>query len=1166
MCGLEDGVLEPRTHPFARSSIVHPRRRRAWRIPLFIRDRATRIEWETRAMETSFSGFPYDYARPYVDSSILLTNDRSLEGPIGPNFLFPEEELFPEHELQAVERGEVLSPLGRHEALMYAIRNFEEPSINVQNATTYPSTIFDNELAIPQGWDDDIMMRSISSCPTNFPEQYYSELLQNADASTVNMDLPDVNESDTIINQPFGLILKEEKQNTVDIKEGVDIKEDVISEITDNNKMMTDIKVKSEQETKEKELKCPSSNTLPVSRKINERNTNIRKKNQNVKGKRKKKENSIAIINKKVKLEEQEDVDVETVPKEEVPVLEAVDATSLLEKFEASQNSNPRNKLVIKNNRTYDTRSNKPCQVTQECRISVSEKSVSQASTLQKSARNSLSQDVLDKIKASGRKKTIPIIPAMPNIQGGNRRNSIRTQNRAPRNKILKTSSIVTNDAKSSTFSNISVQLDHDYCSSLPNFSVHTKSCNNNKTTKPISIQKSSQNKNSSIIEERQNSLTSNVYYNLKPVNGINRKAHKLAALQDKTMKDNLLENNHEDFQKETLLKQSHDSSNLSVKNINLNESSTFSATLQMPIRSALANRILQSSGMLPKTNIVQTNSKTQRMISVLKNPPNASQSPLSTNNSNENIVTTTNSLNNEVQNINVQSTQNTLLEVKLHEEVKTDLSRRVKISFEEYRIRKTSNKSPTQIPDPTEVVHIYTATTMTELIIKDDGNVEISCVRDIFPVIKKKSEIEAEKIKPKPPTCDAEAQTYETMFECSTNAVTDVMEKDEKKEESTKKEEQESCKKLSRSLSRSRSKDKSRNKTSRSRSRSRSRSKSRSRRRSRSRSRRSRDRKRNRSYSKSNSRSRSRSKSRTRSRNRNRSRSRNINTRSRSTTRSRSRSRNRSRSRSRRRSNTRRRTISHRRSSVSSTSSYSSRSPYSTKYSHSRSSSRSRNRSRSRSISRSRFTRQHYSSHSRNYNSRSPPSSNNFGRNRWSNHRERNPSDLERPYMYERSYSFVTTNHYRSRSRSPLRPYHKPYEYTYNKVKKKEIDERRVLYVGRINEGITKTDLRRRFEAFGPIVDVSLHFRERGDNYGFVTFEYRNDAFEAKEHGNDNPSLPRYDICFGGRRAFCNSTYADLDDMRSNTPRLSQGNEEASFDYLLMQAKSMMKENKRKA
>ncbi|TGZ55684.1 hypothetical protein DBV15_01393 [Temnothorax longispinosus] len=979
-------------------------------------------------METSFSGFPYDYARPYVDSSILLTNDRSLEGPIGPNFLFPEEELFPEHELQAVERGEVLSPLGRHEALMYAIRNFEEPSINVQNATTYPSTIFDNELAIPQGWyDDDIMMRSISSCPTNFPEQYYSELLQNADASTVNMDLPDVNESDTIINQPFGLILKEEKQNTVDIKEGVDIKEDVISEITDNNKMMTDIKVKSEQETKEKELKCLSSNTLPVSREINERNTNIRKKNQNAKGKRKKKENSIAIINKKVKLEEQEDVDVETVPKEEVPVLEAVDATSLLEKFEASQNSNPRNKLVIKNNRTYDTRSNKPCQVTQECRISVSEKSVSQASTLQKSARNSLSQDVLDKIKASGRKKTIPIIPAMPNIQGGNRRNSIRTQNRAPRNKILKTSSTVTNDAKSSTFSNISVQLDHDYCSSLPNFSVHTKSCNNNKTTKPISIQKSSQNKNSSIIEERQNSLTSNVYYNLKPVNGINRKAHKLAALQDKTMKDNLLENNHEDCQKETLLKQSHDS----IKNINSNESSTFSATLQMPIRSALANRILQSSGMLPKTNIVQTNSKTQRMISVLKNPPNASQSPLSTNNSNENIVTTTNSLNNEVQNINVQSTQNTLLEVKLHEEVKTDLSRRVKISFEEYRIRKTSNKSPTQIPDPTEVVHIYTATTMTELIIKDDGNVEISCVRDIFPVIKKKSEIEAEKIKPKPPTCDAEAQTYETMFECSTNAVTDVMEKDEKKEE------------------------------------------------------------------------------------------------------------------------------------ILDPATDLDLDPYPDldlpgniipviqvqgpeNYFKD-------------------TLRNYLKLRIRNYNSRSPPSSNSFGRNRWSNHRERNPSDLERPYMYERSYSFVTTNHYRSR-RSPLRPYHKPYEYTYNKVKKKEIDERRVLYVGRINEGITKTDLRRRFEAFGPIVDVSLHFRERGDNYGFVTFEYRNDAFEAKEHGNDNPSLPRYDICFGGRRAFCNSTYADLDDMRSNTPRLSQGNEEASFDYLLMQAKSMMKENKRKA
>lgn len=83
--------------------------------------------------------------------------------------------------------------------------------------------------------------------------------------------------------------------------------------------MITDIKIKTEQETKEEEFK---SNSLPVlCQEINKKNTNIRKKNQNVKGKRRKKEDSITIITEKViKVEEQEDcVDVETIPKDEVP-------------------------------------------------------------------------------------------------------------------------------------------------------------------------------------------------------------------------------------------------------------------------------------------------------------------------------------------------------------------------------------------------------------------------------------------------------------------------------------------------------------------------------------------------------------------------------------------------------------------------------------------------------------------------------------------------------------------------------------------------------------------------------------------------------------------------------------------------------------------------------
>jgi len=53
-------------------------------------------------------------------------------------------------------------------------------------------------------------------------------------------------------------------------------------------------------------------------------------------------------------------------------------------------------------------------------------------------------------------------------------------------------------------------------------------------------------------------------------------------------------------------------------------------------------------------------------------------------------------------------------------------------------------------------------------------------------------------------------------------------------------------------------------------------------------------------------------------------------------------------------------------------------------------------------------------------------------------------------------------------------------------------------------------------------------------NNFGFVTFEHRADAYSAKEHGNDDPSLPKYDLSFGGRRTFCKDKYADLGKNRS--------------------------------
>jgi len=103
-----------------------------------------------------------------------------------------------------------------------------------------------------------------------------------------------------------------------------------------------------------------------------------------------------------------------------------------------------------------------------------------------------------------------------------------------------------------------------------------------------------------------------------------------------------------------------------------------------------------------------------------------------------------------------------------------------------------------------------------------------------------------------------------------------------------------------------------------------------------------------------------------------------------------------------------------------------------------------------------------------------------------------------------------------------------------------RQVEERRVVYVGRIAEGTTRAEIRTRFEVFGPIEEISVHFRDRGDNYGFVTFDSKKDAFNAIEHGNDDTSYPKVDLCFGGRRAFCKEKYADLDS--GGASRLDRG------------------------
>lgn len=128
---------------------------------------------------------------------------------------------------------------------------------------------------------------------------------------------------------------------------------------------------------------------------------------------------------------------------------------------------------------------------------------------------------------------------------------------------------------------------------------------------------------------------------------------------------------------------------------------------------------------------------------------------------------------------------------------------------------------------------------------------------------------------------------------------------------------------------------------------------------------------------------------------------------------------------------------------------------------------------------------------------------------------------------------------------------------------KEKAIEERRVVYVGRIRGTMTQKELKERFCIFGEIEDCTLHFRDHGDNYGFVTYYDTKHAFTAIENGGKlrKPDELPFDLCFGGRRQFCKTNYADLDSSREYDPLPGKGKFHAlDFDTLLKQAKQNQK------
>ncbi|XP_061684672.1 serine/arginine repetitive matrix protein 2-like isoform X2 [Syngnathoides biaculeatus] len=221
--------------------------------------------------------------------------------------------------------------------------------------------------------------------------------------------------------------------------------------------------------------------------------------------------------------------------------------------------------------------------------------------------------------------------------------------------------------------------------------------------------------------------------------------------------------------------------------------------------------------------------------------------------------------------------------------------------------------------------------------------------------------------------------------------------------------------------------------------------------------------------------------------------------------------------------------------SSLSSSSSYASCSPKRRRSHRKRSGSRSWSSSPSRSVSRSPPRRHKLSSTRLKFN-RSRSRS-------WSRSRSPSPSSTNfrtrRRNIYSESWKIKRENKARLQ-------------------KLKAIDERRVVYVGRIRRSMTHDELRERFSHFGEVECVSLHFRDKGDHYGFVTFYNTDDAFAAIDNGGKlrRPDELPFDICFGGRRQFCNSDYADLDAKAdAESSPVKSRFQELDFDSLLKQA-----------
>ncbi|NWH56743.1 PRGC2 protein, partial [Geococcyx californianus] len=127
-------------------------------------------------------------------------------------------------------------------------------------------------------------------------------------------------------------------------------------------------------------------------------------------------------------------------------------------------------------------------------------------------------------------------------------------------------------------------------------------------------------------------------------------------------------------------------------------------------------------------------------------------------------------------------------------------------------------------------------------------------------------------------------------------------------------------------------------------------------------------------------------------------------------------------------------------------------------------------------------------------------------------------------------------------------------------KRREKAIGEGRVVYVRNLSSSMSSSELKKRFEVFGEIVECQVLSRtNRGDKYGFITYRYSEHAALSLKNGTSlrKRNEPSFQLSSGGLGHFFWTRYADLDCSaeESSPAPVKSKYESMDFDSLLQEA-----------